>query len=75
MKKSRKESELSFKKISEEIEKLRNLHLLQEIRSDLDQWVKKHSFSSSSSEEHIEPLLSDLEKLFTESALTKIIDH
>ena len=58
----------SVQKIATEIDLLRNLKLLQEIRSDLVQWVKEHSLSSAASEELFKPLLPDVENLFMESA-------
>lgn len=60
--------EESVQKIATEIDLLRNLKLLQEIRSDLDQWVKEHSLSGAASEELFKPLLPDVENLFMESA-------
>ena len=57
----------SVQKIAMEVDLLRNLKLPQEIRLDLDQWVKEYSLSGTASEELFKPLFPDAENLFMES--------
>jgi hypothetical protein len=47
--------EESLKKIASEIEKLRRARLLQEIQSNLAQWVKQHTFLDRQESAHSAP--------------------